>query len=75
MNEQTLVKRLRIGGLVLIVGLIVEAITLIWAHPLAFVVCVAVGIALIVVGIAVYLHLIVTMESRSDRSPSSTETP
>ena len=55
-------KRLRLAGLLLIVGLLVEAICLQWARPLAFILLVVVGGALCAVGIAVYLYSLVSAE-------------
>jgi hypothetical protein len=53
-------KRLRLAGMLLIVGLLVEAICLHWARPLAFILLVAVGGALCAAGIAVYLYSLVS---------------
>ena len=36
-------KRLRLAGLLLVVGLLVEAICLLWARPIAFILLVVVG--------------------------------
>ena len=49
-------KRLRLAGMLLIVGLGVEAICLQWARPIAFIVLVAFGGALCAGGIALYLY-------------------
>jgi hypothetical protein len=49
-------KRLRLAGMVLIFGLGVEAISLQWARPIAFILLVAFGGALCAGGIAVYLY-------------------
>lgn len=46
---------LRISGVLAILGLAVEAYTLLWFHPLSFVAFALVGGLLIVAGIAVYL--------------------
>jgi hypothetical protein len=49
-------KRLRLAGGVQIGGLLVEAICLQWARPIAFILLVAFGGALCAGGIAVYLY-------------------
>jgi hypothetical protein len=53
-------KRLRLAGMLLIVGLLVEAICLQWARPLAFILLAAVGGFLCAVGIVVYLYSLVS---------------
>jgi hypothetical protein len=53
-------KRLRRAGLLLVVGLLVEAICLQWARPIAFILLVVVGGALCAAGIAVYLYSLVS---------------
>jgi hypothetical protein len=49
-------KRLRFAGICLAIGLLIEALCLIWATPIAFIVFVAIGGLLILVGLVVYLH-------------------
>jgi hypothetical protein len=53
-------KRLRLAGMLLILGLLVEAICLLWARPLAFIVLVGAGGFLCAAGIAVYLYSLVS---------------
>ena len=59
-------KKLRLAGRLLTVGLLVEAVCLLWARPLAFIVLVAVGGFLCAAGIVVYLYSLV---SASDATP------
>jgi hypothetical protein len=60
--------RLRLAGLLLVVGLLVEAICLQWARPLAFILLVVVGGALCAAGIVVYLYsLVSTGEANPER--------
>jgi hypothetical protein len=49
-------KRLRFAGICLALGLLIEALCLIWATPIAFIVFVAMGGLLIFIGLVVYLH-------------------
>lgn len=53
-------KRLRLAGLLLIAGLLVEAVCLLWVRPIAFILMVVAGGLLCVTGIAVYLYSLVS---------------
>ena len=53
-------KRLRWSGITLIIGLVVEAICLLWARPIAFIVLVCVGGLLCAAGIIMYLYSLVS---------------
>jgi hypothetical protein len=53
-------KRLRLAGMLLIFGLLAEAICLQWARPLAFIVLVGAGGFLCAAGIVVYLYSLVS---------------
>jgi hypothetical protein len=59
-------KRLRLAGVLLILGLLVEAICLLWARPIAFIILVVVGGLLCCCGIVVYLYSLV---SASEANP------
>jgi hypothetical protein len=61
-------KRLRVSGILIILGLIVEGLSLIWARPIAFVVFILVGGTLITAGIVVYLLSLVSM-AQSETGP------
>ena len=50
---------LRIGRALIILGLVIEIISLLWIHPLAFVLFAFVGASLIGLGILVYLSSLV----------------
>ena len=52
-------KRLRIAGVLIVLGLIVEAVSLIWNHPLSFVAFLGVGGLLLFLGVVVYLTALV----------------
>jgi hypothetical protein len=64
-----LARRLRISGLLVALGLIVEAITMLWSHPTAFLVFLLVGGSLVAAGVLLYLFSIATLPA----SPASTE--
>jgi hypothetical protein len=65
-------KRLRIAGVRLIVGLLVEAICLQWARPIAYILLVVVGGLLYCCGIVGYLYSLVSAsEANPDRQSES----
>jgi hypothetical protein len=58
-------QRLRISGVLIILGLIIEAFSLIWVHALSFIVFALIGGALIALGILIYLYSLVSMAQPS----------
>ena len=54
-------KRLRASGTLIILGLLVEALSLIWNHPLSFVVFLGLGGLLLLAGIVIYLTALVSL--------------
>lgn len=65
MNTQTtkIEQRIRLSGLLLIAGLLVELVTLNWSHPTAFLFFLLLGGVLIAAGIVTYLFSLVSVES------------
>ena len=59
-SGESMSRRLRVSGVLMIVGLLVEALCLVWSRPIAFVVLVGVGGALIGVGVLVFLYSLVS---------------
>lgn len=55
-------RRLRISGILVIIGLLVEALCLVWSRPIAFVVLVCLGGGLIGLGVLVFLYSLVSAE-------------
>jgi hypothetical protein len=53
-------KQIRLAGVLLIFGLLVEAICLLWARPLAFILLVGIGGLLCGAGIVAYLYSLVS---------------
>ncbi len=53
-------RRLKLSGMLVGTGLLVEMITLYWSHPLAFFVFTGLGAGLVGVGVAVYLFALVS---------------
>ena len=61
-------RRLRISGVLIMLGLIVEAFSLVWVHALAFIFFVTIGGLLIGLGILSYLYSLVYMPMNSEDS-------
>jgi hypothetical protein len=63
---------LRFSSALIVLGLLVEIISLLWFHPLAFVLFAFVGVVLIALGILVYLaSLVFAVPSAHGSDPSS----
>jgi len=52
-------RRLRIAGTLVVLGLLIELGSLLWSHPLAFILFIAAGGLLIGAGILVYLYSLI----------------
>lgn len=63
-----LARRLKLAGLLLILGLLVELVTMFWAHPTAFLVYLLLGGLLVAAGVLLYLYSIATF-SPASRTP------
>jgi len=59
-------KRLRLAGILILAGLVVELATLEWSHPTAFLFFLMLGGSLMVIGVLFYLYSLV---SRKDLGP------
>ena len=57
-------KRIRIAGIFMIAGLLVELITLCWSHPTAFLFFTLLGGTLMVVGVFFYLISLVANDTQ-----------
>ena len=53
-------RRLQIAGIFLITGLLVEALCLVWALPITFVIFAMVGGLLMFIGLAIFLFSLVS---------------
>lgn len=58
-------KRIQLAGILLIIGLLVEAVCLLWARPIAFILLVGLGGFLCASGIALYLYSLVSARDLS----------
>jgi len=70
-NELKMTKRLRVSGCILLLGLLVEAFSLFWNHPLAFIAFATLGMFLILGGVALYLFSLLGYTSPGDTVTSS----
>ena len=59
LSVEQLEKRRQVAGVFIVLGLVVEALCLIWSTPIAFVIFVAIGGLLMFVGIVLYLYSLV----------------
>lgn len=66
--DPRLARRLRLAGLLVALGLLIEAATLFWRHPTAFLAFVFLGGLLVAVGAVIYLLSIVTFSSAPEGS-------
>lgn len=57
-QEEFFTKRVRLAGVLILLGLVVESLSLMWNHPLSFVAFLAVGGLLLGAGIVVYLLML-----------------
>jgi hypothetical protein len=63
-------KRLRLSGVFVLLGLIVDVASLQWAHPTAFLVFAFIGAPLLFVGIVLFLYSLVSVqETESAEKP------
>lgn len=53
-------RRIRWSGLLIVIGLVVQMVTLIWIHPLAFMAFLLIGCPLVAAGILLFLYSIVS---------------
>ena len=60
LNENQLEKRRQVAGVFIVLGLVIEALCLMWSTPIAFVIFVAIGGLLMFVGIVLYLYSLVS---------------
>lgn len=60
MTSEKNLRRLRLSALLLIAGLVIQAATLFWSHPTAFVFFLVGGGTLVAAGLGMYLWVSVT---------------
>jgi len=60
LSVNQLEKRRQVAGVFIVLGLVIEALCLIWSTPIAFVIFVAIGGLLMFAGIVLYLYSLVS---------------
>jgi hypothetical protein len=65
MTATRLSRRLKLSGILVSVGLAVEAVTMAWSHPTAFLAFLLLGGTLVGLGVLMYLYSIVSSDSRA----------
>ncbi len=64
MSQESLFRRLQLSAVLVVLGLVVEAISLGWRHPTAFVVFVGVGGLFMAAGMLTFMWTIVSRTER-----------
>jgi len=63
-QDQYIVKRLRLSAILIILGLIVEALSLAWNHPLSFIAFIGIGGVAIGLGVIIFLMALVSSQAQ-----------
>lgn len=71
MSATRMQRRVRVSSALVLLGMIVELVSLLWSHPTAFVLFVLPGALLMGLGILLYLYSLVTVTGSID----NTDTP
>jgi hypothetical protein len=66
-------RRIRTSSTLVLLGLIVELVSLLWSHPTAFVVFLVLGASLMGVGIVIYFYSLVSIPESSAAGESQGE--
>jgi hypothetical protein len=61
-------RRLRIAGMFVLLGLLIEVLALRWIHPAAFLVFAFLGIPIGSLGIVIYLYSLVSLRGLDDHN-------
>jgi len=62
-SQNSMERWLRIAGVVVLLGLLVEVLALRWVHPAAFLVFAFIGIPIAALGIAIYLYSLLSLRN------------
>jgi len=65
LSVNQLEKQRQVAGVFIVLGLVIEALCLLWSTPIAFVIFVAIGGLLMFAGIALYLYSLVSSPKAS----------
>jgi uncharacterized membrane protein len=67
-QKLTIAKRLRLAGILLIIGLLIEAFSLLWNHPLSFIAFAGFGLFFLFCGVVVYLFTLLQYTAAEERA-------
>jgi len=70
LQTQFMSKRLRLAGALIILGLVVQALSLMWNHPLSFIAFVSIGGLFLASGIVIYLLALVSSSAANSDDPA-----
>ena len=65
-SANSMEQRLQIAGVLLIIGLVIEAVCLLWARPISFVIFVALGGLFLFAGVITFLFSLVSTPHADD---------
>jgi len=67
MTSTGIERRIRIAGILIVLGLSMELISLMWSHPTAFLLFLFVGAVLIAAGLLYYLYSLIAREKEIEK--------
>jgi hypothetical protein len=59
----TIERRIRWAGILIVLGLLLQMLTLLWTHPLAFMCFLMIGCPLVAVGMLLFLYSLVSHQT------------
>jgi len=65
-SDAKMQRRVRVSGLLVVLGLVIELVSLLWSHPTAFVLFLVPGALLMALGILLYLFSLVSVSSATE---------
>lgn len=65
MSTNTIERRIRWSGMLIVVGLLLQMLTLLWTHPLAFMCFLMIGCPLVAAGMLLFLYSLISHQSPS----------
>ena len=71
LSTNTIERRLQVSGILLIAGLLIEAVCLLWARPISFLILLAIGGTLLFLGVLMYLLSFLRAKQSPERNPNS----
>jgi hypothetical protein len=71
--QNSMERWLRIAGVCVLLGLLVEVLALHWVHPAAFLVFAFIGIPIAGLGIMIYLYSLVSLSGSAEANGSSAD--